>query len=107
MTVAASLPPEAALRSLVENALSPDTLGKHPDVVERLVEHQRHRAGNPADWKALASAGVAYSGGIRQARIRAPTLIMCGELGHLFFWEDPARFAQTVTSFLLSRPEGA
>jgi len=134
MTAAASLPPGAALRSLVENALSPCTLEKHPELVERLIEHQRHRAGDPAGWKALASAGATYSGGMRQARVSAPTLIMYGdadavvdprnskllaaripdsrvvvfpELGHLFFWEDPARFAQTVTSFLLSRPEGA
>jgi hypothetical protein len=26
-------------------------------------------------------------------------------LGHLFFWEEPARFAKAVTSFLLAPAE--
>jgi pimeloyl-ACP methyl ester carboxylesterase len=66
---------------------------------------------------------------LRQAGIRARTLILHGEadgvvdprnakllaeripharlvllpgLGHLFFWEDPAAFAREVTSFLLT-----
>jgi 3-oxoadipate enol-lactonase len=134
MTAAAGLPPEAALRSLVENALSPDTLEEHPELVERLLANRRTRVGDPAGWKALASAGAAYSGGVRQAHIRAPTLITYGDadavvdprnskllagripdsrvvvfprLGHLFFWEDPAGFAETVTSFLLSPLEKA
>ncbi len=129
MASAASLPVEAAQRSLVENALSPDTLEKHPDLVERIVRNQRTRLADPAAWKALARAGATYSGGTRQSLIRAPTLIMYGDadavvdprnskllaaripdsrlivfpgLGHLFFWEEPAQFANAVTSFLLS-----
>ncbi len=80
------------------------------------------------------NAGAAYFGGTRQTEIRAPTLIAYGDadavvdprnsklladripdsrvvvfpgLGHLFFWEDPAGFAQAVTSFLLSPAEKA
>ncbi len=41
MTAAASLPVEAAQRSLVENALSPDTLEEHPELVERIVRNQK------------------------------------------------------------------
>ena len=134
MTAAASLPVEAAQRSLVENALSPDTLKTHPELVERIVRNQKGRPGDPASWKALASAGATYSGGTRQSLIRALTLIMYGDadavvdprnskllsgripssqevvfpgLGHLFFWEKPAQFANVVTSFLLAPAEKA
>jgi pimeloyl-ACP methyl ester carboxylesterase len=132
MTAAASLPVEAAQRSLVENALSPDTLKTHPELVERIVRNQKARPGDPAAWKALAGAGASYSGGTRQSLIRARTLIMYGDadavvdprnskllsgrvpssqvvvfpgLGHLFFWEEPAQFAKAVTSFLLAPAE--
>jgi 3-oxoadipate enol-lactonase len=134
MTAAASLPVEAAQRSLVENALSPDTLKTHPGLVERIVRSQKATPGDPASWKALASAGATYSGGTRQSLILALTLIMYGDadavvdprnskllsgripgshvvvfpgLGHLFFWEEPARFAKAVTSFLLAPAEKA
>ncbi len=127
MTEAASLPVEVAQRSLVENALAPDTLKTHPELVEQIVRNQKVRSGDPASWRALANAGATYSGGTRQSRISAPTLIMYGDadavvdprnskllsgriptsqvvvfpgLGHLFFWEEPAQFAKAVTSFL-------
>jgi pimeloyl-ACP methyl ester carboxylesterase len=127
MTAAASAPVEAAQRSLVENALSPDTVREHPELVERIVRNQKARAADPAAWQALASAGATYSGGMRQSRIQAPTLIAYGDadavvdprnskllagripnsqlvvfpsLGHLFFWEDPIQFAAAITSFL-------
>jgi len=129
LTAAASLPVKAAQRSLVENALAPDTVSEHPELVERIVRNQKADSGDSASWQALASAGATYSGGTRQSLIRAPTLIMYGDadavvdprnsklladripssqvvvfpgLGHLFFWEEPARFAETVTSFLLT-----
>jgi 3-oxoadipate enol-lactonase len=129
MTAAASLPVQAAQRSLVENALAPDTLSEHPELVERIVRNQKADSGDSASWQALASAGATYSGGTRQSLIRAQTLIMYGDadvvvdprnsklladripssqvvvfsgLGHLFFWEDPAQFAKAVTSFLLA-----
>jgi pimeloyl-ACP methyl ester carboxylesterase len=132
MTEAASLPAELAQRSLVENALAPGTLKEHPELVDRIVRNQKAKTGDPASWKALANAGATYSGGTRQALIQAPTLIMYGDadevvdprnskllsaripsaqvvvfpgLGHLFFWEEPAKFAQAVTSFLLAPAE--
>jgi pimeloyl-ACP methyl ester carboxylesterase len=125
----AGLPVEEAQRSLVENALSPGTVEKHPELVERIVGNQRGRLADPAAWQALARAGARYSGGTRQSLIRAPTLVMCGDadavvdprnskllaeqipgarlitfpgLSHLFFWEEPGKFASAVTSFLLS-----
>jgi 3-oxoadipate enol-lactonase len=76
MTEAASLPVELAQRSLVENALAPDTLETHPELVERIVRNQKARSGDPASWKALANVGATYSGGTRQSLIQAPTLIM-------------------------------
>jgi 3-oxoadipate enol-lactonase len=132
MTEAASLPAEVAQRILVENALAPDTLKTRPELVERIVRNQKARSGDPAYWRALANAGATYTGGTRQSRIRAPTLIMYGDadavvdprnskllssrisgsqvvvfprLGHLFFWEEPAQFAQAVTSFLSAVPK--
>ena len=132
MTAAASLPVEAAQRSLVENALGPETLKEHPELVGRIVRNQAARPGDTASWQALATAGATYSGGTRQALIRAPTLIMYGDadavvdprnsrllagrisrsqvvvfpgLGHLFFWEEPAQFAKAVTTFLLTPAE--
>src|SRR6202012_2464514 len=79
MTAAASLPVEAAQRSLVENALATDTLKEHPELVERIVRNQETRPGDTASWQALANAGATYSGGTRQSLIRAPTLIMYGD----------------------------
>lgn len=134
MTAAASLPVQAAQRSLVENALSPDTLTERPGLVDRIIRNQEASTGDPASWQALASAGATYSGGTRQSRIDAPTLIMYGDadavvdprnsklladriagsqvavfpgLGHLFFWEDPAQFTKAVTSFLLAPARAA
>ncbi len=128
MTEAASLPADVAQRSLVENALAPDTVKTHPELVERIVRNQKARPGDPVSWKALANAGATYSGGMRQSLISALTLVMYGDadavvdprnskllsgripnsqvvvfpgLGHLFFWEEPAQFAKAVTSFLL------
>lgn len=129
MTSAVGLPVEEAQRRLAENALSPDAVNKHPELVERIVSNQRGRLAEPAAWTALARAGASYAGGTRQSLIRAPTLVMYGEadavvdprnskflaeqipgarliafpgLGHLFFWEEPGKFVSAVTSFLLS-----
>jgi pimeloyl-ACP methyl ester carboxylesterase len=124
-----NLPPEVALRRHVENALSPHTVANRPRLVDRLVAHERANPHDPGSWSAQAAAGARYSGQLRQAGIRASTLILHGEadgvvdprnarllaeripharlvllpgLGHLFFWEDPAAFAREVTSFLLT-----
>ena len=83
---------------------------------------------------AQAAAGARYTGGLRQRRIGARTLVLHGgadtvvdprngrlladripgarlvtfpELGHLLFWEDPDGFADAVAAFLLARPEPA
>ena len=128
MAALRTLSVETARRRLVENALSPQTLREHPELAERLIEHHRSR---PVDSRALSAqalAGASYSGRLTQARIQAPTLVLHGgadkvidprngklladripgaelvifaELGHLFFWEDPGRFAAAVTEFLL------
>ena len=129
MTSFRGLPAEIALRRMVENALSPQTLRQHPELVERLVTHQRSRPADRRAWSAQALAGASYTGRLTQSRIQAPTLVVQGgadkvvdprngklladripgaelvafpELGHLLFWEDPEGFAAAVTSFLLS-----
>jgi pimeloyl-ACP methyl ester carboxylesterase len=123
------LPPETALRRLVQNALSPETLMHHPDLVERLVTYHQSRSMDRRAWSAQALAGASYAGRLTQSRIRAPTLVVHGAedkvvdprngklladripgaqlvvfpgLGHLLFWEDPDNFAATVTAFLMS-----
>ena len=123
---------EAARRRHTENALSAGTVQQRPEVVNRLLELQGSR---PADRRALsaqAAAGARYTGRLRQARIRARTLVLHGGadtvvdprngklladripgarlvtfpgLGHLLFWEDPDGFAEAVASFLLGRAE--
>jgi 3-oxoadipate enol-lactonase len=121
------MPPEQALRRNVENALSRATVANRPELVDKLVEHQRKRRGDPRDWYALMSAGARFTGNRRQSGIDAPTLVLHGSddrvvdprngellarripdarlqlfpgLGHLFFWEDPEGFAAAVTGFL-------
>jgi 3-oxoadipate enol-lactonase len=127
MAATGHLPREVALRRHVENALSAQTVQTRPELVERLIAHQRQRPSDPAGWASMAAAGARYSGGTRQTRIRAPTLVLHGsadtvvdprnsqllaeripdaqlkvfpDLGHLFFWENPRGFVDEVTSFL-------
>jgi 3-oxoadipate enol-lactonase len=127
MAATRRLPREVALRRHVENALSAHTVAHRPELVERLVAHQRPRRTAPDAWSAQAAAGAGYVGQLNQTRIRAHTLILHGDAdtvvdprnaqlladripnsrlvilpyrGHLFFWEDPKGFADTVTSFL-------
>ena len=129
LMAAASMTGEAALRRHIENALSARSIQRQPELVERLIEHQRSHPAAPGAWAAQAAAGARYAGRLRQARIRARTLVLQGaadtvvdprngklladripdaqlviflELGHLLFWQDPDGFAGAVTSFLLA-----
>jgi 3-oxoadipate enol-lactonase len=122
------MPADVALRRHVENALSPDTVRDRPEVVERLVAHQRDRHGGAAGFSAQLGAWARF-GTVRQGSITAPTLVMHGTadrvvdprnarllaeripgarlmllpgLGHMFFWEAPGRFTEAVTRFALS-----
>jgi pimeloyl-ACP methyl ester carboxylesterase len=124
-----TMPAETALRRLVENALSPQTVTHQPELVDRLVAYQRSQSVDHRAWSAQGLAGARYAGRLAQSRIQAPTLIVHGgedrvvdprnaklladripgaqlamfpELGHLLFWEDPESFATTVTEFLMS-----
>jgi pimeloyl-ACP methyl ester carboxylesterase len=127
LTATGQLPPEVALRRHVENSLSPSTVERRPELVDRLVAHQRAHPPDPDGWQAQLVAGAGYSGNSRQTRIRARTLVMHGDadavvdprnarllaagipgaelvmlpgLGHLFFWEAPGRVAEHVVAFL-------
>jgi 3-oxoadipate enol-lactonase len=127
MMTTRGMPREVALRRHVENALSAHTVQYRPELVERLLRHRRSRRTDPDAWSAQAAAGAGYVGQLNQVRIRARTLVLHGEadtvvdprngvllaaripdarlvilpdLGHLFFWEDPAGFVDAVTSFL-------
>jgi pimeloyl-ACP methyl ester carboxylesterase len=122
------LPRDVAARRHVENALSAVTLEQRPELVEQILARQRSAVGEQDTWQGQVAAGAGYVGGLRQRGIRAHTLILHGDadrvvdprnarllasripqarlvtfpgLGHLFFWEDPDRFADVVTSFLL------
>lgn len=128
----ARMPAEAARRRHMENALSARTVREQPDLVDRFLEREGSRPADPGTLSAQAAAGARYAGRLRQARIRARTLVLHGgadtvvdprngrllagrirgaqlrifpELGHLLFWEDPDGFAAAVTSFLQNRPE--
>jgi pimeloyl-ACP methyl ester carboxylesterase len=118
-----------ARRRYTENALSARTVQDRPEIVRRLLELQGSRPAGAGTLAAQAAAGARYAGRLRQARIRARTLVLHGgadavvdprngklladripgarlmifpELGHLLFWEDPAGFAGAATSFLLA-----
>lgn len=122
------LPPGEAVRLHIENALSPTTVAERPALVQALIAHQRAHRGDPASWSAQFSAGARYAGRRRQQRITARTLVLHGtadrvvdprngkllasripgarlqllpDLGHLFFWEDPAAFVEAVSGFAL------
>ncbi|MEN3312210.1 MAG: hypothetical protein V7645_1539 [Actinomycetota bacterium] len=121
---AQGLPAEIALRRFVENAFA-----AHPDPaqIERIMRHRIATAQSPAAWAAQASAGAAFDVWDRLGEIRAQTLVLTGDqdavvdpknsellaeripavrlevvsgAGHLFFWEQPTQFVETVTEFL-------
>jgi 3-oxoadipate enol-lactonase len=124
MEEARSLPREVAMRRFVENALAPSPDGK---IVERILAHRLANPQDPNAWYAQAAAGASFDVWERLAEIRAPTLVVHGtedvvvdprnsdllaeripdarlelfpRAGHLFFWEEPERFADLVTEFL-------
>jgi 3-oxoadipate enol-lactonase len=126
------MPADVALRRHTENALSARTVQHRPELVDRLVELQGSRPADTGSLAAQAAAGARYVGRLRQARIRARTLVLHGDadtivdprnarllaeriagaelvtfpgLGHLLFWEDPDGFANAVASFLVAGAE--
>jgi 3-oxoadipate enol-lactonase len=121
------LPRGEAVRRNVENALSPQTVQQVPELVDRLIAHQRRRPVDPDAWSAQMAAGAGYVGNLDQTRIHAHTLVVHGSadrvvdprnarlladripncelvvlpgLGHLLWWEDPDTFVAHVTLFL-------
>ena len=131
MVEAATLEPEAALRRFVENALAPMTVAERPEIVERILAHRLTTRQAPAAWAAQAGAGATFDAYDRLPGLGAPTLVQHGtedvvvdprnadllvelvpgarlELfpgtGHLFFWEQPAEFVASVSSFLEGAP---
>ncbi len=120
---------EVLVRRTVENALSPTTLEQRPELVDSLIEHQRHRPTSPAAWSALAAAGAGYFSSPDRLPIHAPTLVLHGDAdtvvdprnatllarrikdaelvripgaGHLFFWEQPELVVREIRRFLRS-----
>ena len=118
---------EVARRRHTEHALSAHAVQQDPALVGRLMAVQAVRPVSQDVLSAQARAGARYTG-LRQKRIEARTLVVHGSadtvvdprnaslladripdarlvtlprLGHLLFWEDPAGFVATVTSFLL------
>ena len=127
MAATPSMTAETALRRHTQNALSAQAVQRQPELLTRLINLQRRHPASRETLSAQATAGARYTGGLRQARIKAPVLVLHGgadaivdprnaqlladripgarlmlfaELGHLLFWEDPRAFADAVTSFL-------
>jgi pimeloyl-ACP methyl ester carboxylesterase len=123
MTEAATLAPAVALRRFVANALGQTSDG----LVDEITALRLQNPPDPAVWQAHAAAGATFDASARVEQIAAPTLVLTGtadnvvdwrnsELlarkirsarletfdgcGHLFFWEEPERFAQAVKEFL-------
>jgi 3-oxoadipate enol-lactonase len=122
MEEAKQLAPAVALQRFVANALAPDA---DAELVEQIYTRRLASPPDPAGWQAQAAAGATFDGSALE--IEAPTLIVHGtddavidvrnaqllaeripgarvELfegcGHLFFWEQPERFARVVEEFL-------
>jgi pimeloyl-ACP methyl ester carboxylesterase len=120
-------PAEEGLRGLVENALADATVAGRPELVEEIYAYRlAHRP--PLDgWQAQAGAAFGFDALDRVASLTMPVLLLHGtddhvvdtrnssllaeaipgarlELfegtGHLFFWEEPERFAASVRRFL-------
>jgi 3-oxoadipate enol-lactonase len=121
---AATLPADVALRRFVANSLATDA---SDELVDRIYRWRLEHPPDPQGWQAQAAAGTTYDGRDRARGIVAPTLVvqgtddkvidprnaeLLGELipnarvelfegcGHLFFWEQPERFARVVEEFL-------
>ncbi len=62
MSATRRLPPDVALRRQLENALSPSTVERRPELVDRLVTHLQGHRGDPLSWQAQMSAGARYAG---------------------------------------------
>ena len=78
LVTTARMPAGAARRRHTQNALSGQTVRERPDLVDRLLEQQASRAADPGTLSAQAAAGARYAGRLRQARIRARTLVLHG-----------------------------
>jgi len=126
MAEAPSLPDDVRLRRFIENGFSDAFVAAHPDVVERLMEFRRTTAQPLSAWMSQSAAGAAFDASERVRGIEAPTLVITGDSdgvvdpknsvllsesipgarfaelpgGHLFFIEEPERFAAIVEEFL-------
>jgi pimeloyl-ACP methyl ester carboxylesterase len=123
----ATLPVEEALRRFVENALADETVRARPELVEEIYRYRLGHRPHPEAWQWQAAASMGFDAFDRAGRIRVPTLVLTGTadnvvdprnsdllaqaipgarlerfegLGHLFFWEEPERFARVVKEFL-------
>jgi 3-oxoadipate enol-lactonase len=123
-----TLAPEEAYRLGVENALADRTVAERPELVEEIFAYRLAHPPDMAGWQAQAAASLGFDAVPRLGEVQAPTLVQHGtgdhvvdvrnapllaevipgarlelydDLGHLFFWEEPARVAADLRSFLL------
>ena len=126
-TVFPTLPFEEGLRLMVRNALADATAESRPALVDEIYAYRLANQPPLPGWQAQAAAGAAFDGSTRLGEIGMPTLVLHGTAdnvvdhrnaeilareipgarlewfegcGHLFFWEEPERFARVVTEFL-------
>ena len=122
-----TLPLEEALHRFVENALSDESVASRPELVEEIYRYRLAHRPDPVAWQWQGAAGMSHDAFDRVGQIRVPTLVLTGTadnvvdhrnsdllaaaipgarlerfevLGHLFFWEEPQRFARVVREFL-------
>lgn len=121
------LPLESGLRMLVENALADATVESRPELVDEIYRYRLANRPPLSGWQAQAMGAAGFDALDRATEIAASTLVLHGtadnvvdyrnsellaahipgarlELfpgsGHLFFWEEPDRFARLVAEFL-------
>jgi 3-oxoadipate enol-lactonase len=122
-----TLQTEVALRRAVENSLAPDVVATRPALVDEIYAYRLAHPPDMRAWQAQADAGSVFDAWDRIGTISTPTLVLHGTAdnvidhrssdvlaekipgarlekldgaGHLFFWEEPERFAAVVRAFL-------
>lgn len=114
-------------RRLIEGALAPTTVARHPELVDALMELRGRQAQHPEGWRSQAAASAGFSLRAALGVLKCPTLAIAGTddavidpentmklvfglpearafyvapAGHLCFWEEPELLAEEISLFL-------
>jgi 3-oxoadipate enol-lactonase len=122
-----TLPREEMLLRMVKNSMADAAVAARPELVDEIHRYRLGHAPSIEAWAAQATAGAAHDAMAQLGELAMPTLVVTGDAdnvvdprnsqllvaaipnsrlevvaggGHLFFWEQPERFAELVREFL-------